>query len=79
MSAHDPVKAAAEELSGMQECWKILGVLARDAERVMTEAEARYNAMVKLRGFLAGRIDEQQSKVNALRQAAEQQPEGSQS
>lgn len=70
-TAHDPIKAATEELQGMQECWKIMGVLTRDAERALAEAEAKFNALTKLRAFLAGRIDEQQNRLAGLRAAAE--------
>lgn len=70
------MKAAAEELAGMQECWKTMGIMVRNAERIAAESEAHLDALLKLRGFLAIRIDEQQDKLNALREAAEAAAKG---
>ncbi len=76
MTEHNPMKAVLEELSGMQECWKLLGVMSREAERKAAEAEAHHDALLKLRGFLAGRIEELQQRLDALRAkaAAEEAP-----
>lgn len=71
MTPHDPVKAAFEELSGMQDTFKVLGGLLRDAERRAGEAEVQLNSLLKVRAVFAEVIAIRQAEIAAMRAAQE--------
>lgn len=71
MTAHDPIKAKAEELSGMQETFKVLNGMVRDAERRATEAEVEMNSLLKVRAVFGGDIDRRVAELQTLRTEAE--------
>jgi hypothetical protein len=72
MTEHDPIKAASEELSGMQDAWKVLHVMVRDAERRASEAEVQLNSLLKVRAVFGDDIERRQAELNVLRKAKEQ-------
>ena len=73
MTAHDPIKAAAEELSGMLDTAKVLNGMVRDAERRATEAEVELNSLLKVRAVIGGDIERRQAELAALREAKERE------
>ena len=73
MTAHDPIKAAAEELSGTQEVHKVLTVMIRDAERRAGEAEIQLNSLLKVRSLVGSLVDDQTTRLQVLRADAERQ------
>lgn len=70
---HDPLKAAAEQLSGFEDVWKVLHTMVRDAERRAGEAEVQLNALLKVRAIVGDQIDQQRLHVDGLRAAAAEQ------
>ena len=70
---HDPIKAAAEELSGTQEVHKVLTVMIRDAERRAGEAEIQLNSLLKVRSLVGSIVDDQTTRLQVLRADAERQ------
>ena len=73
MTKHDPIKAAAEELSGTQEAHKVLTVMIRDAERRAGEAEIQLNSLLKVRSLVGSMVDDQTTRLQVLRADAERQ------
>jgi hypothetical protein len=73
MTTHDPIKAASEELAGMQEVWKVIHGMARAAELKASEAEAELNALLKARAAITIQVEQHQRRVRELRTAAETQ------
>ena len=73
MTPHDPIKAAAEELFGMQETAKVLEGLVRDVERRAGEAEVQLNSLLKVRAVIGADIKRRQADLMALRTQAERE------
>lgn len=76
MTAHDPIKAAAEELSGLHDTFKTVAGLVRTAERVATEAEVQLNGLLKVRALVGSMVDDQTARLQVLREAAEREAKG---
>lgn len=73
MTAHDPIKAAMEELSGMADTAKVLDGMVRDAERRASEAEVQLNSLLKVRAVFDGDIGRRQADLAELRDAKERE------
>lgn len=68
---HDPVKAAVEELAGLDDTFRVLKIMARAAERRSAESESALNALLKAVAVVGALQQAQQAKVLALRTEAE--------
>lgn len=72
MTDFNPIKAAAEQLSGMEDSFKVLNVMVRSAEQRASEAEVQLNALLKVRAVFSAEIEKRQTDLAALRAAKDQ-------
>lgn len=71
MTDFDPLKAQREIVAGLNDVFKVIHSRAREAEQRMTEAEADYNAMLKLETFTKDLLTQAQAKLGELTATAE--------
>jgi hypothetical protein len=67
----DQIRAQTEMVAGLTDVFRLTSNRAKLAERNLAEAEAEYNAMTKLNGFVEGLLSEAQTKLRALREQHE--------
>jgi hypothetical protein len=71
MSDFDPIKAQKEVLAGALKVHNIIVQQGVEAERKLTEAEARMNALRQLHTFSESIVSGERSKLRKLEQEAE--------
>jgi hypothetical protein len=69
----DPLKAQREIMVGLANVRAVIGGRARAAEKHLAEAEAEYNALIKIARFAEGLFEEAVAKLKRLEAEAEAQ------
>ncbi|WP_065755242.1 hypothetical protein [Bradyrhizobium paxllaeri] len=75
MTEFDHIKALKEEITGLTEVRATLGKEERYAEEALGLAEAKMNALRKLRGFVDISIADKREQLRRLEQADDQSNE----
>jgi hypothetical protein len=70
MSDFDPMKAQRELVNGLADMHKIVINRARDAEKLMAEAEIEHAVLIKISAFSRTLLEEARAKLKALEDEA---------
>lgn len=65
-SPFDPIKALKEEIAGLADVCKSLGIRERNLERQMGEVEAEYHAVKKLTGFANSELQRKRAVLEQM-------------
>lgn len=71
MAEFNPIRAAAETLAGIEDALAAIRSRRHDAQRRMDEAEAEYNALVKIEALAREIAHEARGKLDRVRAEAE--------
>lgn len=71
MAEFDPMRAAAEELSGLHDILRVMRLREGICEQAMGQAEVELNAIRKLRGFAQAEIIRMHAHIEELRRLRE--------
>jgi hypothetical protein len=67
----NPIRAAAEELTGLTHAYEVIKRRRRDAERRLGEAESEYNDLALIERFAESMVDDARQRLDRLRENAE--------
>lgn len=73
MSEFNAIKAQFEQIEGMQQVYSLLTARCARTERVLAEAEAEHNAMVKMAAFMRELLDRARAELRRLQDEKEKE------
>jgi hypothetical protein len=66
MAQFDPIRAQYELIAGIEEALSAIRVMSRQARCNLHEAEAAFNALVKIEALARERLDDERAKLTRL-------------